>query len=63
MHAKRAGLPGTYWSIIQDSQGDGFTKLRDVDGPWALTDGTPVVSTVSDMRAGRLRTAVDVTET
>lgn len=41
--ATRAGLPGVFWALLNVISGaDVFARLKDSDGPWALTDGTPV---------------------
>jgi hypothetical protein len=61
--AAMVGLSGTYWAFVNASTGaDIFGRLKDTDGPWALTDGTPVADTVRELQTGQLRHDVDLDE-
>jgi hypothetical protein len=58
-----AGLSGTYWAFLNASSGATiFGRLKDTDGPWALTDGTPVADTVRQLQTGQLRHDIDLNE-
>jgi hypothetical protein len=61
--ATRAGLSGVFWALLNVTSGaDVFARLKDTDGPWALTDGTPVANRVSELQIGQLHHDVDLDE-
>jgi hypothetical protein len=61
--ANRAGLPGTFWALLQGpNRTDIFKRLKDSDGPWALVDGTPVAKEVTALESGHLYAMIDKTE-